>query len=267
MHPIKDKIQLEVTMLSALKVILDIQDLDMKMLRLMKVKKERLSELEHIASLRRDLKTQKKHKEVEIEELNKTIFLQETKITDVKDKLKKLEAKQSSIKKVEEFNALTQEMSTLERERVATENVTSDLIDKKHAEEEILEKIKQSLSATEVSSSSLEEEIISNITLINKEGKGLKSKRDLLTKNADIEVLKIYEKLLKNKKDKVLVPMENRTCSGCHIALTAQHENSVRKGERLVFCEHCSRILFWQESEEIVGEAPKRRRRRKTLKT
>jgi len=251
-------------MLSALKLILEIQNLDMKMLRLMRVKKERLAELEHIAALRRDLKLQKKEKEQEIEELSKNIFTHETKISELKEKLKKLEAKQSAIKKVEEVNALTQEMSTLERERVTTEHLTSDLIDKKNAEEEILEKIKQSLLLSEKSSKALEEEIVSNINLINKEGKELKEKRDVIAKEANTDVLKIYEKLLRNKKDRVIVPMENRTCSGCHIALTAQHENAVRKGERLVFCEHCSRILFWQESEALEGTtvATKRRRRR-----
>ncbi len=35
--------------------------------------------------------------------------------------------------------------------------------------------------------------------------------------------------------------------------LTAQDENLVRKGERLVFCEHCSRIHYWQESEALEG--------------
>ena len=256
-------------MLSALKRILEIQDFDMKMLRLMRVKKERLNELEHIAALRRDLKTQKQEKEIEIEELSKNIMVQENKISEIKEKLKKLDAKQSAIKKVEEFNALTQEMSTLERERVATERSTSDLIDKKNIEEEILEKIKQSLVSSEKSSKALEEEIVSNINLINTEGKDLKKKRAVLSKDADLDVLKIYEKLLRNKKDRVIVPMENRTCSGCHIALTAQHENSVRKGERLIFCEHCSRILFWQESQELEGTtvATKRRRRRKTLKS
>ena len=160
-------------------------------------------------------------------------------------------------------------MSTLERQRVATVRQTSDLIDKKHSEEEILEKIRLSLSSSAESSKSLEEEIANNINLINKEGKELKQKRDVLSKDADTDVLKIYEKLLRNKKDRVLVPMENRTCSGCHIALTAQHENSVRKGERLIFCEHCSRMLFWQESEDLEGlaVATKRRRRRKVLKS
>ncbi|NGX28828.1 MAG: hypothetical protein K940chlam1_01016 [Candidatus Anoxychlamydiales bacterium] len=256
-------------MLSALKRILEIQDFDMKMLRLMRVKKERLNELGHIAALRRDLKTQRQEKKIEIEELSTNIMAQENKISEIKEKLKKLDAKQSAIKKVEEFNALTQEMSTLERERVATERSTSDLIDKKNIEEEILEKIKQSLVSSEKSSKALEEEIVSNINLINTEGKDLKEKREVLSKDADLDVLKIYEKLLRNKKDRVIVPMENRTCSGCHIALTAQHENSVRKGERLIFCEHCSRILFWQESQELEGTtvATKRRRRRKTLKS
>jgi hypothetical protein len=46
--------------------------------------------------------------------------------------------------------------------------------------------------------------------------------------------------------------------------LTAQDENLVRKGERLVFCEHCSRIHYWQESKVLEGTtiATKQRRRR-----
>ena len=95
----------------------------------------------------------------------------------------------------------------------------------------------------------------------------LKNERDVLAKTANVEVLQIYERLLRNKKDRVVVPIENRTCSGCHIALTAQHENIVRKGENLVFCEHCSRIHYWQP-EEVAAEgaavATKRRRRRVT---
>jgi uncharacterized protein len=67
----------------------------------------------------------------------------------------------------------------------------------------------------------------------------------------------------------VIVPIENRCCSGCHIMLTAQDENMVRKGEHLVFCEHCSRILYWQESEALEGTtvATKQRRKRSTKTT
>ena len=143
-------------MLKTLKVILEIQDLDMKMIRLIRLKKERQSELDNIDFLRQDLKNQQEVKEVEIQNLTAEIDSEEAKIIEIKDQLKKLEAKQGAIKKVEEFNALTQEMSTKERERIAAEHKASDLIDKKNAEEEILEKIKDSLISSEESSKAIE---------------------------------------------------------------------------------------------------------------
>lgn len=251
-------------MLQSLKVVLDIQELDMKMIRLMRLKKERLKELEHIDSLRQELHKQQAEKQQEISELSRGIATQEAKIADIKERIKKLEAKQNTVKKVDEFNALTQEMTSSERERIATEQITSDLIDKRNLEEEILGKIKESLVQSEESSRNLENEIKESIRLINREGSELKSSRDVLAKTGEPEVMRIYERLLNNKKDRVVVPIENRACSGCHIALTAQHENIVRKGERLTFCEHCSRIHYWQESEVIEGTAvaTKRRRRR-----
>jgi hypothetical protein len=248
-----------------LKVILDIQELDMKMIRLMRLKKERLQELGHIDSLRQELRKQQADKETEITDLNRTIAAQETKIQEIHERIKKLEVRQNAVKKVDEFNALTQEMTHSEREKIATEQITSDLIDKRNLEEEILEKIKQSLKESEESSRNLEEEIAQSIRLINQEGAELKVLRDELAKTADPEIMRIYERLLNNKKDRVIVPLENRTCSGCHIALTAQHENLVRKGERLVFCEHCSRIHYWQESEEVEGTAAATKRRRRRL--
>lgn len=256
-------------MLKNLKTILEIQELDMKMIRLMRLKRERQRELDHIDSLRKDLQSQLKEKEVEIKELNLSITTHETRIQEIEERLKKLEEKQLVVKKVDEFNALTQEMTQAEREKSATEQAASDLIDRRNLEEEILTKIKESLEQTETSSETLEKEIKESIQKINEEGQQLFEQRAGIAKDANNEILKIYDRLLRNKKDRVVVPIESRTCSGCHIALTAQHENLVRKGERLVFCEHCSRIHFWQESAAVeeTSVATKRRRRRTTATT
>lgn len=248
----------------AMKTILDIQELDMKMLRLMRMKKQRLEEIGQIEALRKELRLQLTEKEAGIEALGKQIQTYEQKIQEISAKMKQLESQQSSIKKVEEFNALTQESTALERERIAVEQKVSDLVDKRVAEEEIFTKIKESLESSEESSLNLEKEIQASIQLINEEGSALKQERDHLGKQADPNILHVYERLLKNKKDRVIVPIQNRTCSGCHIALTPQHENIVRKGENLVFCEHCSRIHYWQEVvAPTTGDAPTKRRRRR----
>jgi len=249
----------------SLPVILDIQELDMKMIRLLRVKKERQKELEQIETLRKELHEQIDEKAKEVSELNKTIASFEQKIQDTQAKIKKLESQQSSIKKVDEFNALTQEMAAAERERIALEQKVSDFVDKRVAEEELLEKIKESLKNSEANSLALEKEIRSSIDLINEEGNSLKKERESLALSADPEVLQLYERLLRNKKDRVIVPIENRTCSGCHIVLTAQHENIVRKGENLIFCEHCSRIHYWQDHEVAAegASSPSTKRRRR----
>lgn len=252
----------------ALKPLLDIQELDIKMIRLMRIKKQRKKELEQIDTLRKELDGQLKLKEEEIQLLDQQVNDLEKKLEELSDKYKKLEEKQSAVKKVEEFNALTQEMTAVEREKVAIETQTSNILDKKSAEEELLDKIRESLAASEESSRDVEEEIQASIVKINQEGQNLKSQREKVLQVADAEVLSIYERLLRNKKDRVIVPIENRTCSGCHIALTLQHENLVRKGESLVFCEHCSRLHYWQEEKEVEGisTATTRRRRRRTAK-
>ncbi len=251
-------------MLNALKVILEIQELDMKMIQLMHLKRQRQKELESIQANRDAVSNRMIEKEAEIAELKKVIRLSEGDHADILAKIKKLETQQNAIKKLDEYNAITHEISTADRERVAKEHKLSDFYDKLASEEDVLKSLKDARDSAVESAKSLEEEIIHSIIQINEEGQTLHAERIQLAEKADCDVFKVYERLLGNKKDRVVVPLENRCCSGCHIILTAQHENLVRRGERLVFCEHCSRIHYWQESKAIEDTvvATKQRRRR-----
>lgn len=255
-------------MQKSLKTILEIQELDMQMIQLMDLKRARQRDLENIHDVKSDLESKSEAKEANILELKKNCRLMEGEIKEVVDKLKKLEIQQSSIKKVDEFNALSQEMSQTDREKAAKEQRLSDLLDQLAVEEDALKVLKQELASTKDSSKVIEAEIHESINRINDEGRVLKSQRDKLVSLADPDVFGIYERLLRNKKDRVVVPIENRCCSGCHIMLTAQDENLVRRGERIIFCEHCSRIHFWPEAQasEAAEEAPKPRRRRSPAK-
>lgn len=252
----------------ALSLILEIQELDMQMIQLMRLKHERQHELENIHSVKKDLHRQATLKENEIIELKKNIRLVEGEVSEIQARFKKLEGQQNAVKKVEEFNALSHEMSQVEREKVAKEQRASDLLDKLAVEEDLLKSLNKTLETTDESSKLLEAEIRESISKINEEGRVIKAQRDELAKTADKDVFQVYERLLCNKKDRVVVAIENRCCSGCHIMLTAQDENLVRKGERLVFCEHCSRIHFWPETPALEGSAvaPKQRRRRTSTK-
>lgn len=253
-------------MLDALKVILEIQELDMKMIQLVQLKSQRQKEQDKIHAQKNSLRKREEDKATEILEIKKLIRLAEGDHNEIVAKIKKLESQQSSIKKVDEYNAITHELSTTDRERLAKEHRLSDFYDKLAAEEEALKNLKETLAETIENSKTMEAEIQESVRQINAEGRVLKQERDLLVEQADGDVFAVYERLLGNKKGRVVVPLENRCCSGCHIMLTAQHENLVRRGERLVFCEHCSRIHYWQESKALEDTvvATKQRRRRTT---
>lgn len=255
-------------MLKALKHILKIQELDMQLIQLMRLKTGRIHELENLKGIKDNLAKQIEIKEGEINDLKVNQRLSEGEVNDILAKIKKLEAQQNAVKKLDEFNVLTHEMSQAEKERTGKEQRLGDLIDQLHTEEEALKALNDTLTTTRESGRALETEIIESILRINAEGNGLKKERDALVEKADPDVFQVYERLLRNKKDRVVVPIENRCCSGCHIMLTPQNENLVRKGERLVFCEHCSRIHYWPEGQvlEEEGAQPMKTRRRRSTK-
>jgi uncharacterized protein len=254
----------------SLKVVLEIQELDVKMIRLMRIKNDRKKELKQIEQLKSEILQQKGNKEEELLELKKTIRITEGELEDLKEKIAQHEKNQKAVKKLEEFNALSQAINQSERKKTAIEQNLSDASEELSGKEDELKQLKKDFDETELRSLEIIKEIEENLAVVNEEGSQLQTDRTVLAEKVNNEVLKIYEKLLKNKKDRVVVPIENRVCQGCYITLTAQHENLVRKGEKLVFCEYCSRIHFWPEGDVLEGTAAatsKRRRRKLTTTT
>jgi len=251
-------------MQAALQQIIDIQDLDMKMIRLMRLKRERRDEQAKLHQLRAELHEQMRSKQQELNELKRAAQNIEFRVSEILERIKKLENQQLSLKKIDDFNACTHEINLAERERQSLEGQLNEILEKASVEEEILDKIQESLTASADSSQHLEEEIEASIKEINQEGLSLQTQRELLVKDAPQDLLSIYERLLKNKRDRVVVPVEQRACSGCHVILTPQQENLVRQGDRLIFCEHCGRVLYWMEPAVTESATGTKRRRRRT---
>ena len=178
-------------MKESLKIILSIQELDIKMIRLMRVKQERSTELAKICALKGDIARQVTAKEEQIMEIKKEIRMGEMRIKEIQEKVTKLEEQQTAVKKMDEFNALTQEMTQAGRDRTQTEQKLSDLMDRQAAEEDLLVSLKASLKQTEESSVVLEREINESISKINEEGRTLLGEREKLISQVDEGIFKI----------------------------------------------------------------------------
>ena len=101
-------------MSQGLKEILPIQELDMQMIQLMRLKNERQKELNSVVAIKNNLHQQVMLKESEIIEIKKDVRLTEGEVKEISNNIKKLESQQNQVKKVDEFNDLSHEISRAE---------------------------------------------------------------------------------------------------------------------------------------------------------
>lgn len=72
-----------------------------------------------------------------------------------------------------------------------------------------------------------------------------------ITPGLSEEILFKFDRIIRNKEGKGIVPISDRICSGCHMQLPAQFTNDVRDGKEIQFCPYCSRILYYEESDSV----------------
>jgi predicted nucleic acid-binding Zn-ribbon protein len=126
-----------------------------------------------------------------------------------------------------------------------------------HREEKILseldEQMKQSASLIEQQELELQERqkgIEAEIAEKNKQVVVLQGQETEIIPGLDQEVLFKFERIIRNKMGRGIVAIKGGVCMGCHMILPAQFANTIREGEEIVFCPYCSRILFYEESDQ-----------------
>jgi predicted nucleic acid-binding Zn-ribbon protein len=70
----------------------------------------------------------------------------------------------------------------------------------------------------------------------------------------DGELLFKFDRIIRHKMSKGIVAIKSGVCTGCHMILPAQFANRVHEGEEIVFCPYCSRILYYEESDQEIDE-------------
>jgi predicted nucleic acid-binding Zn-ribbon protein len=69
----------------------------------------------------------------------------------------------------------------------------------------------------------------------------------------DSEPLDIFMRLVKNRHGVAVSRIAGEVCEACAMLVRPQHIQEVRQCEKLLLCEHCSRILIWSEDEEAAS--------------
>lgn len=230
-----------------------------------------LSQLQDV--LARMFEIEDKIKEIPKALADKEAVLQKTKITylelhdkseKVKEELKNLRirldeagVKRETSEKMMETITQAREFETLQKAIEDAKNAEQTLRKSLIAKEKFYDELNMKLSVQEEimaqQTQEVEEEtavkdalIAENQTILDE----IVAKKNELAKDLDPNLVFKFERIIRNKGGVGIVPVHSIVCEGCHMTLPAQFVNDVRREDEIKFCPYCSRVLYYEESED-----------------
>jgi predicted nucleic acid-binding Zn-ribbon protein len=71
-----------------------------------------------------------------------------------------------------------------------------------------------------------------------------RSERREIVKTVPADLLASYDFISRNKQGIALAEVTGEACSGCYISLPPQLINEIRRGDKIIRCTSCARILY-----------------------
>ena len=190
----------------------------------------------------------------EYDKIKKTESEYRNSLADAESKREKAEKNMEAINTQREYEALDKEIEDAAgKEQEFRNKLQREL----RVITELEENMKQSQALIEQQEAELDnrrKEVETEISSKQTKMKTLLEKEKNLAKDLEPEVLFKFERIIRNKMGRGIVAIKGGVCMGCHMILPTQFANNIRKGEEIIFCPYCSRILFYEESGEEEEE-------------
>jgi hypothetical protein len=95
------------------------------------------------------------------------------------------------------------------------------------------------------------DEILKELKVLDAVLESLENERSEFCKAIDEGLLKKYDILRQNKEGLSISPVFNGICQACHMGIPPQKFNELIRGDTLMTCPCCSRIIYWGEDERF----------------
>ena len=183
-----------------------------------------------------------------INELNQKYRNYETDVRMNLDRIKKSEAKLSSVKTNKEYQAFLKEIDDIKEKNSKLEDVMIEFLDR-------IEIAENTLNAKMVEYAELQSRLNNEKETIQKETETGKRQLEQLDVELNAVVAGIDEGLLAtyNKTKSLqsngiaIVAVKNAICQGCNVNIPPQMYNELQRGDSLKKCPICDRIIYWKE--------------------
>ncbi|AEJ61383.1 protein of unknown function DUF164 [Spirochaeta thermophila DSM 6578] len=238
-------------------ILSTLQELQTVLSKKFKLQKE-MKELPHTLTAKKEMLVRLKE---DFLQKNQRYEQVKSKVKELREQLAEAEQKRAELEARMEFLQTQREFEAQDKEiRMAAEKeqqIRRDL----QREESRMEEIKQELERErllieeqEKEISKEEEAIQSSLQEKMKVLEELKREEEKIGPLLDPDMVFKFSRIIQSKEGVGIVPVIKDVCQGCFMLLPREFVNRIRRGEEIIFCPHCSRILFFQEVPEEVPQ-------------
>jgi predicted nucleic acid-binding Zn-ribbon protein len=214
----------------------------------------------HIADIERKLESHERKLEAdraavsanqkERKSLDGDIQIQQQKISKLKDQM--LQAKTN-----EQYRAFQHEIEYCEKEIRRCEDRTLDLMGESEPLERNVKAAETALKQEKAQVETEKQQTRERTAVDQRELDQLTTERRGIASQINPAVLAAYERVRKLRGGVAVAEAVDGRCSKCHMALRLQFFQDLKRGQQIMHCESCSRILYYNPPanyENLAGE-------------
>lgn len=173
--------------------------------------------------------------------------------SELADELSRIKERQSKMMQVQtnrEYQSLLKEIEDGKRNNKDREDEIIQLMEQVESFEKTMAEQAGSCKKEEKSIADESGTVKALVKKLNAQKTKILKKRNSKAKNFDAGLLKKYDLLRERRNGKAVVGVADGVCQGCFMTIPPQQYNEILRGDSLMNCPTCQRILYYLESAE-----------------
>ncbi|MGQ9687982.1 MAG: zinc ribbon domain-containing protein [Desulfobaccales bacterium] len=248
-------------MLAELQQLLDLYELDKELLAITQDLERLPQELRDLGQEMEELEAERASRLQELDDLQSRLREMEAEVADLETAIRASRERLMEITKELEMKAMLKEIAFREDQRDQKETRVLELLDQVEALKQVIADQEQSLKTLKKDYDRRAAEVAAQTAELERQKQALMEKREALRGGLPAPLLKRYEFILSRRNGSAISEVRAGVCLACHMNILPQQFIDLQKGEEIVQCPHCQRILYWlgEDEDEEGAEAAARK--------
>lgn len=232
-------------------VLIQLQECDNRIAKVLQSKELAPLRIQKLEDELRTVENQFKADEDQLEAFRKDRRQLEREIQELDGKIEKSSAKLTQIKSNKEYTAALKEIDDIKTIKFQTEEKAIQMMETAEELERKCKGHKETLKTLKDQSEKDKDAVKTELLGLEKDLDALQKERSQLCCDFDQGLLKKYVFLRERKGGLAISSVVTGVCQTCHMGIPPQKFNELIRGNDLMTCPHCNRIIYWGDDQDF----------------